>query len=57
MRDLGSMAGPRISVCGALLNPPEARCMMEDDFGQRWWPDDEPMPDLMEIDRSARVSQ
>jgi hypothetical protein len=53
-RNLGSEAGPRISVCGALLNPPEARCMMVDDFGEIWWPKDEPMPDLLEIDRWLR---
>ena len=53
-RDLGSAAGPQISVCGALLEPPEARCMLEDDLGNRWWPRDKPMPDLLEIDRRNR---
>jgi hypothetical protein len=48
------MAGPRVSVCGALLNPPAARCMLADDFGEIWWARDVPMPDLLEIDRLQR---
>ena len=46
---LGSAAGPRVSVCGVLLDPPEARCMFCDDFGAMWWPKDKPMPDLAAI--------
>jgi hypothetical protein len=46
-----------VSVCGALLNPPEARCMLADDFGEIWWPKDEPMPDLLEIDRLQREAE
>jgi hypothetical protein len=38
-----------IRVCGALLSPPEANCLLSDDFGERWWPDDEEMPDLIAI--------
>ena len=53
-RGLGSQAGARVSVCGAILDPPEARCMLEDDFGKRWWPKNKPMPDLLEIDRRQR---
>ena len=44
-----------IRVCGALLSPPEASCMMCDDFGVRWWPKSKPMPDLMEIDAFYRL--
>ena len=40
-----------VRVCGVLLSPPEARCILEDDFGVRWWPDDKPMPDLLAIQR------
>jgi len=50
-RNLGSVAGNRISVCGAILSPPQARCLLADDSGQRWWPDDVPMPDLLAIQR------
>jgi len=50
-RNLGSAAGNRVSVCGAILNPPEARCLLADEFGKRWWPEDVPMPDLLEIQR------
>jgi hypothetical protein len=49
--NLGSVAGPRISVCGALLDPPEVRCMLADDFGEIWWLKGEPMPDLLEFYR------
>jgi len=28
--------------------------MLADDFGEMWWPKDEPMPDLLEIDRRNR---
>ena len=56
-RNLASEAGARISVCGAILNPPEARCMLADDFGEIWWPKDEPMPDLLEIDRLQREAE
>jgi hypothetical protein len=44
----------QVRVCGALLDPPEASCMLCDDFGDRWWPKDKPMPDLMEIDAFYR---
>ena len=56
-RNLASAAGARVSVCGAILDPPEARCMLEDDFGQRWWPKDRSMPDLLEIDRKQREAE
>ena len=46
----GSMLGPRITVCGVLLNSPEAHCLLTDDFGNWWWPKDKPLPDLLEID-------
>jgi hypothetical protein len=51
------MAGPRVSVCGALLNPPEARCLLEDDLGNFWWPKNKPVPDLLEIDRRQREAE
>jgi hypothetical protein len=51
-RNLASAAGNRISVCGAILDPPEARCMMEADGVGRWWPDDVPMPDLLAMQRA-----
>jgi hypothetical protein len=38
-----------VSVCGSVLDPPEARCMLCDDFGVMWWPKDKPMPDLVAI--------
>ena len=41
-----------VRVCGVLLSPPEARCLLNDDFGKRWWPEAEPMPDLIAIQRS-----
>jgi DNA-directed RNA polymerase subunit RPC12/RpoP len=53
-RNLSSDAGPRVSVCGALLSPPVAHCLLTDDLGRWWWPKDEPMPDLLEIDRKQR---
>jgi hypothetical protein len=56
-RNLGSEAGARVSVCGALVNPPEARCMLADDFGEIWWPKNKPMPDLLEIDRRQREAE
>jgi hypothetical protein len=31
--------------------------MLCDDFGNRWWPEDEPMPDLIEIDRLQREAE
>jgi hypothetical protein len=51
-RNLASMAGNRISVCGAVLDPPEARCMLEIDGVGRWWSDDVPMPDLLAMQRA-----
>jgi hypothetical protein len=53
----GSMAGARVSVCGLVLRPPEARCLLEDGLGNRWWPTDEPMPDLLEVDRLQREAE
>jgi len=50
-RNLGSMAGNRVSVCGAVLSPSQARCLLADEFGKRWWPEGAPMPDLLEIQR------
>jgi hypothetical protein len=55
-RNLASEAGARVSVCGAILSPPEARCMMTDDFGEIWWPKDKPMPDLLEIQREHQAA-
>jgi hypothetical protein len=52
-RNLASDAGARVSVCGAILDPPEARCMLEDDFGKRWWPKNKPLPDLLEMQQQA----
>ena len=52
--NLASASGARVSVSGAILDPPEARCMLDDDFCNRWWPQDEPLPDLLEIDRKQR---
>jgi hypothetical protein len=50
-RNLASAAGARISVCGAILSPLEAHCMLANDFGEIWWLPDVPMPDLLEIQR------
>lgn len=44
-----SQLGPRVTVCGVLLNPPVAKCMLADDFGKLRWPEDKPMPDLVAI--------
>lgn len=38
-----------VRVCGVLLSPPEAHCLLCDDFGVRWWPQEKPMPDLVAI--------
>ena len=46
-----------VRVCGALLSPPEARCMLTDDFGNWWWPKGKPLPDLMEIEAKNRQSE
>jgi hypothetical protein len=42
-RNLSSEAGARVSVCGAILSPPEARCILADDFGEIWRPKNKPM--------------
>ena len=55
--EFSSNAGRRVTVCGVLLDPPEAHCLLEDDCGYRWWPEDKPMPDLMEIDRHNRAAK
>jgi hypothetical protein len=40
-----------VRVCGALLSPPQARCMLADDFGTRWWPKNKPTPSLLTLQR------
>lgn len=50
-RNLASAPGARVSVCGNVLSPPLARCLLADDFGRLWWPQDKLMPDLLEIQR------
>jgi hypothetical protein len=53
LHSLARGAGERIvRACGALLSPPQARCLLNDDFGNRWWPKDKPMPDLIAIQRA-----
>jgi hypothetical protein len=42
-------ANSDVRVCGALLSPPEARCLLRDDFGASCWSG--PMPDLEELQR------
>lgn len=54
--EFSSNAGRRVTVCGVLLDPPEARCMLTVD-GEWWWPEDEPLPDLVEIDRKNREAR
>jgi hypothetical protein len=44
----------QVRVCGVLLSPPQAHCLLCDDFGEMWWPKEKPMPDLMEIERRRR---
>jgi hypothetical protein len=51
--EFSSQLGRRITVCGVLLDPPEPSCMMVID-GEWWWPKDEALPDLVEIDRKNR---
>jgi hypothetical protein len=53
-RVLASEAGNRVSVCGNVLSPPEARCLLGDDFGNLKSPANKKMPDLLEIDRMQR---
>ena len=57
MSRLASAAGPRVTVCGVLAQPPVAHCLLTDDFGKIWWPKDKPMPDLLEIDRKQREAE
>jgi hypothetical protein len=52
----GSQRGSRITVCGVILDPPEPRCLLTVD-GEWWWPEDEPVPDLVEIDRHNRAAK
>jgi uncharacterized OB-fold protein len=56
-RNLASMAGARVSVCGAILDPPQAHCLLEDGLGNRWWPKNRPMPDLLELQREAEAAR
>jgi hypothetical protein len=46
-----------VRVCGAVLSPPEARCMLCDDFGVMWWPSGKEMPDLVLIEEKNRQSR
>lgn len=55
--EFSSQEGTRVTVCGVLLNPPEPHCLLEDDLGERWWPEDRPLPDLVAIDRHNRAAK
>lgn len=46
-----------VRVCGVLLDPPEAHCMLCDDFGKRWWPKNKEMPDLIAIQERQRQNE
>jgi hypothetical protein len=46
---LGTAAGDRVTVCGVILRPPVTHCLLEDEFGKRWWPKNRPVADLLMI--------
>lgn len=54
--EFSSQLGRRVTVCGVILDPPEPRCLLTVD-GEWWWPENEPLPDPVEIDRKNRAAK